>query len=240
LRLIANTKGLIILDTRSFAQFEGKDTIQSQNIGRIKDAYNVPAGRIKEYAEKFDPKRTYLIYDANGRESNDAAKYLSSNGYANVYHLLGGLSAIIGKDRPTLDVRKELLTEMPAYTILNSYEAINLLLSKKDTFVIDARSKDEFQNKAKEHWQNLGHIKNAVNIQRSALAAQNEELLKHKKDTVVVYGSDAASVSTELKKMGFEHVNLIYGGLWDVVSATYNIKSLKEAKSLLVNHHGLY
>jgi len=240
LRLIANTKGLMILDTRDFLQFEGKDTVQSQNIGRIKDAYSVPASRIQEYAEKLDTKKTYLIYDAYGNESNNAAKYLSSNGYANVYHLLGGLAAIIGKDRETLRTRKQLLTETPAYTILNGYEAINLLLSKKPVFVIDARPAAEFQNKAKEQLQNLGHVKNAVNISRSTLNAQKEELQKHKNETIVVYGSDAASIAAELKKMGFENVNLVFVGLWEIVSATHNIKSLKQAKSILVDHEGLY
>jgi rhodanese-related sulfurtransferase len=240
LQLIKTTKDILILDVRPVSQFEGKDTIQSLNIGRLKNAANIPFNQIKDNLEKIDHNKTILVYDNNGREGNNTAKYLYDNGFKNVYNLLGGLSAVVGKDTETLKIRKNALTNVPEYKILNTFETITLLQDHKDVFVIDARTSEEFSNHAKEHWRNLGHVKNAVNIPPSEFGSRKGELLKHKKSKILIYGPEAATYSKSLKEMGFTDVNWAYGGLWDIISVSFNIKGLSDARNLLVDHEGLY
>jgi hypothetical protein len=43
-----------------------------------------------------------------------------------------------------------------------------------------------------------------------------------------------------LKINGFENVNLLYGGMWDMVSSVANINSMTDALPFLVDHEGLY
>jgi len=238
-QLIKKTKDIVILDVRPVLQFEGKDTIQSQNIGRIKNAVNIPAATVKENLHKLNKSKTILVYDSYGAEASKTAKLLTENGYSRVYHLLGGLSAIIGKENETAAMRAQILTNTPDYTILNTAEAIRMLKTP-NVVIIDTRPSEHFNNKAEKPWQNLGHIKNAINIPKTDFESRKAEFLSYKKSPIVIYGAEAADYCVELRKMGFENVNLIYGGLWDIVSATFNIKKFKESRSLLVNHDGLY
>ncbi len=239
IRLIKTAKEITILDVRPVLQFEGKDTIQSQNIGRLKNAVNIPAALVKDNLAKLDKTKAILVYDINGAESSKTAKFLTDNGYANVYHLLGGLSAIIGKENETAKTRASVLTGTPDYTILNTAEAI-AILSKPGVVVIDTRPAVNFNNSGDKPWQNIGHLKNAVNIPATEFTTRKTGLLRHKNDTIVIYGQEAADYCVELKKSGFKNVNLIYGGLWDILSATFNIRKFRDSRSLLVNHDGLY
>lgn len=241
INLIKNSNDIIIIDVRSASEYNSNDTLESLNIGHLKNAINIPAADLKNSLDKIDKNKTILVYDENGSGSNGVAKYLSEHGYTKIYNLLGGLSALIGKERETTKTRKELLVNIPSYNILNVREVVNLILKKNDLIILDVRIAEEFNNKSKNKWRNLGHIKNAVNIPPSEFAYKINELLKHKKSTLIIYGSDEAALyCKELKLAGFENVNLLYGGLWDVVSASFNIQSLKEIKSLLVDHEGLY
>lgn len=238
IKLLKNNKDITILDVRPNMQFEGKDTIQGQNVGRIKNAMNIPAAQVKDNLGKLDKTKPILVYDINGAESSGVAKYLTENGYSNVYHLLGGLSAIIGKQYETSKIRKEILTDAPAYNILNTAETIALLTKK--VVVIDTRPVVNFTNKGDKPWQNIGHIKNAINIPASEFSARKEELAKHKNATILLYGDNAAECCVVLKNSGFDNVNLLYGGLWDILSATFNIKKFKDSKPVLVDHEGIY
>lgn len=239
--LIRSTKDIVILDVRPVAQFEGKDTLESLNVGRIKNALNIPAKQLKDNLGKLDKNKTILVYDVNGAESNGAAKYLHENGYAKVTNLLGGLSALIGKEKETASIRTELLAGTPSYTILNIRETVNLLEKQSNVVILDIRPIEEYTNTSKNKWRNLGHIKNAIHIAPAEFSSKTNELLKYKNSTVLVYGSDnTAKYCKELKNAGFTNVNLVYGGMWDMVSSSFNIKSLQGIRPLLTDHEGLY
>ncbi len=240
-QLILGTKDLLIIDVRSAAEFEGTDTIESRNIGRIKNAVNIPADKIEQNLSKIDKSKVILVYDSQGSQSNPAAKYLTEKGYSNVNHIIGGLSALIGRDYETLDIRNKILENTPPYNILNVAEAVSLIEKEKDAVILDIRPAEEFNNKAEMEWHNLGHINNAINIQPPEFDAKITELANHKKDAIIVYGSDdAANFCLELSKSGFENVNLSYGGMWNFVAAAFNAKDLKRIKLLLTDHEGLY
>ncbi|TND10322.1 MAG: rhodanese [Bacteroidetes bacterium] len=240
--LIKKTPGLLIIDVRTVAEFEGTDTAEYQNIGRIKNAVNIPAAEMKEKMAGIDKSKTILVYDDNGARSNHVAKMLYENGYTKVKNLLGGLSEVIeGTESATS--RKEILERMPAYNILNVRETVSLITKGKDVVIIDVRTAVEFSNKSEKLWHNVGHIKNAINIPQAELNSSMSEISKYRNSTVIVCGGgggDGATCSKALKDAGLRNVNLVYDGMWGLVSASFNVKDMKEIKSLLVDHDGLY
>lgn len=239
--LIGRNKNVTLLDIRPATQFEGRDTIQGFNIGRLRNAINIPKAELENNLAKLDKDKPVLVYDLGGRESSAAAKLLTDKGFSDVYHLLGGLSAVFGKENPTTETRKKLLEATPPYTILNIAEAIPALRSNAEKVIIDARSPEEFRNQSKEAWQNLGHVKGAVHfVPDDFETAKNGALQKHKNAKIILYGKNAPDYCLKLKLAGFKDVNLIYGGLWDIVSATFNMKKFKNDKDLLVDHDGIY
>jgi rhodanese-related sulfurtransferase len=51
--------------------------------------------------KKLDPSKTYFLYCRSGNRSNSALKLMKKNGFDNVQHLSGGISAWKRKNYPT-------------------------------------------------------------------------------------------------------------------------------------------
>ena len=113
----------------------------------------------------------------------------------------------------------------------------------------------EFQNKSKDAFYNLGHIKNAVNFTDGS---QLEDYLKGKpKNTpVLIYGTftaadaaqqnnpmrdiDVAPICKKLAADGYSNVHLLFGGLFWMVWASSNVDGRQNARSILTDHEGLF
>ncbi|MBL0083748.1 MAG: hypothetical protein IPP37_15625 [Saprospiraceae bacterium] len=194
--LIKEKKKLVIIDIRTVSEYKSKDTIESNNFGRIKKSINIPEvdkkidlAKIKKYRD-----RDILIYDGNGALSYHVARYLTESGFKKVNTILGGIYSFIGNDKSTSAMRKELLEKTPRYKLLNVKESIDLLNSKKKVKIIDIRSSDEFNNLANRPWKKIGKLKNSVNLQPIEASLKSCEIPKEKDAIIYVYGSDEATL----------------------------------------------
>jgi thioredoxin 1 len=97
--------------------------------------------------------------------------------------------------------------DLPEKTNLNPKEFQQLIEQAKNTQLIDVRTPEEFED---------GHIENATNINwNDPSFFDNVEKLS-KTEPVLVYclsGNRSASAAYELRKMGFEHVYELTGGM---------------------------
>jgi rhodanese-related sulfurtransferase len=152
-------------------------------------------------------------------------------------------------------VRKELIVDAPAYQLSGVREVVDLVNSSPGLVIADMRPKDEFQNKSKDAFYNLGHIKNAVNFTDGS---QLEDYLKGKpKNTpVLIYGTfsaadaaqqnnpmrdiDVAPICKKLAADGYSNVHLLFGGLFWMVWASSNVDGQQDARSILTDHEGLF
>ncbi|HEX3768333.1 MAG TPA: rhodanese-like domain-containing protein, partial [Puia sp.] len=83
LHFIKNTPGLVIIDIRTPAEFESRDTLQQNNIGHLKNALNFPQS---VFAEKLSTSQIsvnspVLLYDRNGYNSMDVVDILKAKGF---------------------------------------------------------------------------------------------------------------------------------------------------------------
>jgi len=244
----------IILDVRPSVQFNGTDTVPFNNIGRIKDAINTPLADLDQSLpglEKYKDK-PILVYDLYTDKAMTAADKLKAAGFKNVSVLFDGFDAFLLNFSSASKTRKEYIVAAPAYHLTGAREAITLVNSTPGVVVADLRPKDQFDNKAKQYWLNLGHIKNAVNY---TAAGQLEETLKGKprNTPVLIYGSspmtsqmtgvaslDPAAVSKKLAADGYTNIHWLFDGIYSLVWASANVDGLQDASTILTDHTGLY
>lgn len=80
-----------------------------------------------------------------------------------------------------------------------------LMINRQDALVVDVRSSEDFGK---------GHILNARNVPLSQIESRTAELHKHKAKPVIVCEDGArSSAAGALRKVGFEKVYTLAGGL---------------------------
>jgi rhodanese-related sulfurtransferase len=244
--LILHGPNLLIIDLRNKQQFELKDSNVGFNIGRIKNAINIPEDEFKDrFAALNIPKeKKILVYDLYGYNSSDFAVLLAKSGYKNVYNLFEGIANLATDNSADAGMIKQSIEDVPAFKVIGVKQSIQLLRQHPEFVVLDARSEKEFANKADQGYLNLGHIKNAVHVDDPQLKELVEK--KNKESYFLVYGSGqgqedhSAAICKQLTDQGFKNVYLLYPGLYRFVWSTANIESCKDGRDLLTDHDGLY
>lgn len=241
LQWLKTTRDRIILDIRPAFTFAGTDSMAEENIGRIKGSINIPFAELSARMAELDKNKPVLVCDAYGTQSDQAARWLTEQGFARVYRLVPGICAFMGWEESTLSDRRKILEALPPYTLLNTGESIRMVESGK-VLVMDTRSVQEFTNTAPQRWRNQGRIKGAVNLPPDRFDDTLTVYAAYKNKPVLVYGNDdGAKYARKLVLAGFRKVYLQYDGMWGFLYARFNIVQLKERVApLLENHEGLY
>ena len=248
-------KNNVVIDVRPATDFNGADSAEYANVGRIKSAINVPLSTFDSQMTSLEKykSRPVLVYELYTEDAMKAAQKLADAGFKNVSVLFEGFNTLLTNTGSASAIRGELTTGIPQYKIIGVRETVDLVNQKPDLIVADMRSKLEFDNMSSNGYHNLGHIKNAVNF---ADANSLETYLKNKPKTTPVliyigFGSqmkgmkgmsevDPSSVSKKLVSEGYTNVYFLYNGLYSIVWASGNVESCKDAKSILVDHQNLY
>jgi rhodanese-related sulfurtransferase len=246
----------IVIDVRSPAEFNGKDSGEAFNIGRIKGAINVPKTSFDQSIpglEKYKDK-PILVYDLYTSDAMTAAAKLKDAGFKNVSVLFDGFDVFLMHFPSSSKVRKELIVAAPPYRVTGVREAVDLINHSPALVIADMRPKDQFDNKSKLTYLNVGHLKNAINFTD---ASQLEDYLKGKprNTTVLIYGPSSAAarqmagmppivdlggLCKRLTAEGFTNVHLLYDGISSVVWDFANVEGDQDAKNILTDHEGLY
>jgi rhodanese-related sulfurtransferase len=249
-------KNNVVIDVRPAAQFDGRDTGEAFNIGRIRGAINVPKASLEASIPGLEKYKTrpILVYDLYTSDAMTAAAKLKDAGFANVSVLFDGFDAFLLHFASSSRERQELIEAAPAYQLMGVREAVDLIEHSPRLVVADMRAKDQFENKAKAAYLNVGHLKNAINFTE---ASQLEEYLKGKpKNTaVLIYGPSSAAarqmagmppvvdlggLCKRLFAEGYKKVYLLYDGISSIVWDFANVDGDQDAKNILVDHEGLY
>ena len=248
-------KNNVIIDIRPATQFNGTDTAEMTNIGRIKGAINIPGTELDQSIaglEKYKD-RPILLYDLYTSNAMKAAARLTAAGFKKVAVLFNGFDTFLLNFSSASPIRKEWIMAAPRYQLTGVREAVHLVNHSPDLVVADMRAIDQFENKSKQKFFNLGHIRNAVNFQN---AQQLEDYLKGKpKNTpVLIYGAfgpamssmntdpvvDLPALSRRLAGEGYTRIHLLYAGIYSLVWASANVDGQQDAKGILIDHEGLY
>jgi rhodanese-related sulfurtransferase len=124
-----------------------------------------------------------------------------------------------------------------SYKTFNSAAFGRYVSGKKDIVYLDVRSKDEFENKHKDAFRNIGHLSDAVNIPVDELTGRLGELDKNKEYIVYGFagGPEPFKAADILIKQGFSKINVLVGGIFNVRWTAANIKGQEGLKNFVVN-----
>ncbi|HTB23769.1 MAG TPA: rhodanese-like domain-containing protein, partial [Puia sp.] len=241
--LIKDTPAVVIIDIRTTQEFAGNDSSVQNNTGHLKNAINIPQA---DFESKFDSykisnSRPVLIYDQRGINSMDVIYVLRARGFTKIYNLFEGFDAFVADHKLDKAMLSQMIIDPAPYNIIDSRGCMDLL-KQPDVVILDARPVEEFNNKARMAYKNLGHIKGAINI-TSPDSAGMIARTKDKSSVFLVYGSGsdmAAIICRNLVKDGYQNVNLLNHGLYDFVWSTANIEECKSGRDYLTDHEGLY
>src|SRR5438477_539263 len=108
-------------------------------------------------------------------------------GFKDVNILFDGMDGWLDYATNTPDKPAVKWTRSINYDLLPADEFNKMIVGKKDFALIDVRTKDEFANTSKNYWQNIGQVKNSVNIPFAELKT-SVSLPASKALPVIVYG----------------------------------------------------
>jgi rhodanese-related sulfurtransferase len=242
--LMENTPDLVIIDIRSPAAFENKDSLKQNNIGHLKNAINIPQEDFDKKLNSFQlaSNRPVLLYDAKGYNSMDVVSFLRDRGFTRIYNLYGGLETFIGHHGLNDNRAGLLIVGAPPFQILNPKACIDLLNSQPGLVIVDARPEAEFNNKSDKVYLNLGILKGAVNITNED-ALHNLISQKDKSTPILIYASNdqwGFALGYKLVDLGYTKVYYMGQGFYHFVWSTANIENCQQGRSFLVNHEGIY
>lgn len=86
--------GVVVLDVRSAFEFGGDKIQGAKNISYTEAGF-------KDKVDKLDKNSTYLVYCLVGSRSAGALNTMKAMGFANVYHLKGGIENWKSAGKPT-------------------------------------------------------------------------------------------------------------------------------------------
>ncbi len=192
--------------------------------------------------KKIDKDKNIVLYDANGKDSEKVATYLSSKGYKNIY---------------TYDVKELANDDSLPMKQYDNYEMIVPAVVVKD--VLDGKTPETFDKNKKvkiveASWGEeketylKGHVPTAVHINTDSIEPppswmlDSDENLKKfaldygftKNDCVIVTGKDPMAsyrIAVVLRYIGIEDVRVLNGGNDAWTRAGYELETKSNAKT---------
>jgi rhodanese-related sulfurtransferase len=229
-----------LLDIRSDSTFKSIVTAAGTKIqGHFDAAVNIPYSKLANSLSLLPAGKPIIVIDDFGSESPLAAKLLVEKGFKDVSILFNGMDewieyVINAEDKPSI----KWTPGVNRYHLLSAEKFDKIMKTDQSVKLLDVRSENEFTNTTKNYWQNVGQIKNAVNIPVATIT--NSTVLPSSKNApIIIYGfsnQDAVYAAADsLISMGYNNVSLLRGGIWYLRWASHNIKGKAYLNDLVIN-----
>jgi rhodanese-related sulfurtransferase len=228
-----------ILDVRSDSSYNGTTVNEMVNaMGKIKDAVHIPLSALESSVSQLPKNKTILVVDEFGDGSVTAANLLAGKGFKNLGILFDGISNLTSTNQNEAECKNDVWLQNRAYHILTPDEFDDYVKQHKNTTIIDVRTVEEFNNKFRDSWRNIGHIKNAINIPVADLPQKLSAIPSSKKDPIILYSfsrGDVNNAAASLAANGYTNVHILSGGLFNLRWRAANIKGKEQLKDWVVD-----
>lgn len=228
--LATGKKEYHIIDLRSDSIFKGITTIEKAKMqGRFSGAENIPFDRL-EQAITAIPQKPILVVDESGSQSPLAARKLLAKGFKDVSILFNGMDEWVGYISSATEKPAVQWNSFSRFRMLSPEEFHRWMTNKRSFRLVDIRPEEQFINRSKNSWQNIGRIRNAVNIPYASLSTLSMPPVDE--EPVVVYGFNSENEIFEaarwFRSQGHQNVYVLQGGIFQLRWAANNLKNKKQ------------
>ena len=228
---------IFLLDVRNDSAFKHISLDAKVNAyGYFKNSTHIALADIGGNLSRIPAGKEIIIIDLFGGDAAKAAGLLKQNNYQKVSVLVEGIDRVLHTDSKDLSCLGSAYVPGSSYKMINAQELFLFTKTGKDYLFLDARSVEEFTNKHKNYWQNIGHLMNAVNIPAADLESQWNKIESYKTKPVIIYlfgsGTAAHEAANTLVKKGFTNVMVLHGGIFNIGWTAANIKGFSALAKL--------
>lgn len=239
-KLSAGAKNLFLLDVRTDSAFRHISSDEQDNsYGYIKTAVNIPYADIDKRITEIPTNKSIIIMALDGADGAKAAKLLTGKGYTDVSYLVEGIDRLLSTDPKELSCKKDWYISPVPFYIMSIKEFGRFATASKDAVLLDIRTTDEFTNKHKDSYRNVGHLKNAVNVPVTEINNRITDLEKYKDKDIIIYGfggsREAYEAAKTLTANGFKKLTVLSDGLFGVRWTANNIAGQDYLKAFVTD-----
>ncbi len=221
-----------LLDVRSDSAFRHISTNAKENAyGAFVNTVNIPLAALAARLSELPKNKEIIITDIYGDEASQAAVLLKKNDFKEVSVLIEGIDRLVQMDGKKLLCKNALYKSPVTYNLLSTVEFGRFSKEKIGYLLLDVRSVEEFTNKHKDTWRNIGHLKGAVNVPADQL--EKTEVLpgyEHidKSTPVVIYSfgnsPEIFASAITMQKKGYTNVHVLIGGIFNLRWTAGNVQ----------------
>ena len=239
-KLLAKNNNVFILDVRSDSAFRHISNDPKFNAyGSIQNAVNIPVADLKKKLSAIPKDKDIVVVDLFSSDAQKAASLLKTQGFAKVSVLIEGISRWLSMDEMDVPCKNQLYVSPVNYKIMGTIDFGRFTQINKDYLLLDIRTTDEFTNKHKDSWRNIGHLKNAINIPSADINNRIAELQTYKNKNIIIYGfsgdTESFAVANTLVQQGFKNIIVLNSGLFNIRWTAANHKGLEYLKDMVTD-----
>lgn len=237
-RISSKPADVYLLDVRPDSAYRHISLDDKENAyGSLKGSVNIPLALLNVKLSFIPKDKEIIISDLYGHDAADAAKVLLTNGYGRVSAMIEGIDHWIDEEDNQLHCKNSLYVSPVNYKILSGEEINVYLNAHPSALILDVRTTEEFNNKAKETFRNTGRIKGAINIPANDLTNRMDEIEKYKNDDILIYmfsnNTLAYTAAKKLSEVGFKKVTVLAGGIFGIRWTAANVKGKASFKNFV-------
>ncbi len=240
-KMSANSKNIFLMDVRSDSAYRhiSKNAIIDA-YGSFKNAVHIPLDDLEAGKGNIPKDKEIIIIDLFGDDAEKAARFLKQKNYQKVSILPEGIDRFLGSNKKELECMQTAYLSPVSYHMMSAQELKWYIeTSKQEYLFLDIRTTEEYNNKHKNSWQNIGHIKNAVNIPTANLEASWNTIDSYKTKPIIIYAFGNSTVAYEaaniLTAKGFTNINVLQDGLFNIGWTAANVKGYSSLAQLRVD-----
>ena len=218
--------GYLLLDVRSKGENQDTSSMQSMNIGHLKNAKNID---IRELGTRLNELQGFkntpiFVYCSHSQRSRRASKMLADSGFTNVYNINGGMTTLLQQD---YDISSIYETKQN-YQLL-SPSAFCREVNNKNSYVVDVRPDSSYNAATRSEMTNsMGKIKSAVHIPLANLESSIASIPKDRKIILLdEFSDESIKAANVLSGRGYKDVAVLFNGIYNLITSNSSDVSCK-------------
>jgi len=217
-RLMDSVQNYLLLDVRSPGEYADTSRSTVLNIGRIRGSINIAIDSVPSHLEELKKyiNQPVFIYCSHSQRSRRVSKFLAENGFKKVYNINGGMTQVNESDDKDFPYKNKFLTTNLAYKNIDSKDAFDLIKNTAGLVIIDIRTESEFASRDSLMQNNIGHLKNAINIPQAVFSEKIDSYRIAAGSPILLYdlhGYNSMDVVDILRAKGFSRIYNLFEGL---------------------------